>query len=107
MRYDSLNNHCTHVIQCREEGKRAVLSRREDGMVIAVRVTHTVAWGEDPRQQVQRIFVDAEHAHRFLRVLADLDTRAQDGAACDAKAALEEVDDDSRVLTPMGGGRTQ
>lgn len=94
-----MTNHCTHVIQNFESTNQSVLSRKSDGMVLAVRHVQTVAWGEDPRQQAQRVFTDPKFAQSFLRKLADLDQQAQSETA-DAKATIEEAEGESRLVSP-------
>jgi len=69
------NNFNTHTIRHYASQKKFVLSRNKDGMVISVCVGLTVAWGEDPRQQEQRSFVDIPSTKAFMRKVADMDQR--------------------------------
>ena len=94
-----MTNHCTHVIQNFESLKKSVLSRKSDGMVIAVRASQTVAWGEDPRNQAQRVFTDPIFAQRFLRSLADIDLQGRLGQE-DARASIEEIEGESKLISP-------
>lgn len=97
-----MTKYCTHVIQTFESQHRSVLSRKVDGMVIAVRQTQTVAWGEDPRSQSQRIFVDPLPAQSFLRKLADVDQKQQTGSP-DAIATIEEIQGENKIVSPCFG----
>lgn len=94
-----MTKFCTHVIQNFESQNTSVLSRKADGMVIAARAQQTVAWGEDPRQQSQRVFTDPKLAQSFLRKLADLDQRAQ-LESDDAIATIEEIEGESKLVSP-------
>lgn len=69
------NNRNTHTIRHFASQKKSVLNRNKDGMVISVCVGLTVAWGEDPRQQEQRSFVDTPSTKAFMRKVADADQR--------------------------------
>ena len=69
-----MNNFSTHTITNHADPKKgSTLSRNADGMVLARRVGNLVAWGEDPRQQLQRVFTDETYAQIFLRKIGDLD----------------------------------
>lgn len=94
-----MTNHCTHIIQNFESTKQSVLSRKSDGMVIAIRKAQTVAWGEDPRQQQQRVFTDPKFAQACLRKIADAD-QAVIAERQDAKATIEEIEGESRLVSP-------
>ena len=95
----NVTNFCTHVIQHFESRNQSVLSRKKDGMVIAVRAAQTVAWGEDPRSQAQRVFTDPQFAMAFLRSLADVDLRQQTERP-DAVARIEEFEGESKLVSP-------
>lgn len=102
-----MTNHCTHIIQNFESKNQSVLSRKSDGMVIAIRAGQTVAWGEDPRQQQQRIFTDPKFAQTCLRKIADAD-QCVAVEQPDAKATIEEVEGESRLVSPaLFKGMTQ
>lgn len=75
-----MNKNSTHLLQ--NYTKRSILSRAKDGLIIAVREQCRVAWGEDPRQQEQRSFIDEAHAISFIRKLADIDQTARKGLFC-------------------------
>lgn len=77
-----MNNNNTHLLQNFPSKKRSVLSRTGDGMILAVREGLRVAWGEDPRNQDQRAFIDENYATIFLRRLADADQQARKGMIC-------------------------
>ncbi len=102
-----MNNHNTHTIRNFPSQKKSVLGRNKDGMVIAVRLQNTVAWGEDPRQQEQRSFVDVPSATAFLRKVADADQKVIEQVEAGDKsidlnsvcARIEEVDADSRIYS--------
>ena len=93
-----MTNHCTHTIKNFTTQDKATLSRKSDGMILAVRDGLRVAWGEDPRQQSQRLFVDSIHAQKFLRKLADVDQKAQVEMEY-AVATIVETEGDSRIVS--------
>lgn len=94
-----MTNHRTHTIQKFESTGQAVLSRHSDGMVIAIAVGQKVAWGEDPRNQQQRVFVDPVFALAFMRKVADADQQAVSGEET-ARAAIEETFGESKLVSP-------
>jgi hypothetical protein len=69
------SNHDTHVILNFRDKDTSTLIRLDDGMAIGGREKCKVAFGEDPRAQQQRVFIDKEHAISFLRKVADADQR--------------------------------
>lgn len=69
------NNHDTHVIINYRDKDTSILARLRDSMVICGREKCKVAFGEDPRSQQQRVFLDRESAIAFMRVIADEDQR--------------------------------
>lgn len=99
-----MNNTTTHLIQNFPSAKRSMLTRVEDGMVIAARQDCGVAFGLDPRSRQQRVFVSEQKAMAFLRKLADTDEQER---WPETRARIEEVDAEPRVVGPGIGNPSQ
>lgn len=69
----------THVILNYVSSKIEMLCRVSDGMVIAQRKAETVVFGVSNRSKESRVFVDEEHASRYLRGKIALDDLAASG----------------------------
>lgn len=96
----------THVIISFKDKDTSTLARFDTGMAIASRQKTTVGFGEDPRQQQQRVFIDKASAAKFLVFLANADWTqhmiAQGYPATDEyQAVIDDRDGDKRVV-PAG-----
>jgi hypothetical protein len=94
----------THRIINFKDKDTSTLARLQDGMAIAARAGLKVGFGEDPRQQGQRVFIGKPYAMAFLRFLADEDHKqrmAASGAVDEGLwvANVEEVEGDRRIIT--------
>lgn len=63
----------THIIHRIPSQETACLFRASDGMVIAEVQQSCVLQGENPMKRESRLFVDHEHAFRYLNTLAGKD----------------------------------
>lgn len=109
------NNNDTHIFQNFPSTQTTLLVRRSDGMVLAGRKVFKVGFGEDPREQQRRVFLDEHYAAKFLRFLADIDYENQlkakgehiaEGVQCVAR--ITEVDAEPRIVSAneaVGNGR--
>ncbi len=98
------NNFDTHILLHFRDKDTSTLVRASDGMCIAGREKMKVAYGEDPRQQQQRVFIDKEKAVSFLRKIADADQRqvmlnAGHPEDQEYTARIEDREADKRILT--------
>ncbi len=100
-----MSNHYTHMIQKYADKDTSVLSRKDGGMVIGVRQGNIVGWGEDPRNQDQRVFTDTTYALSFLKRIADADVATLTTGKSQV-ATIEEVEGDSRILVPLAVQKT-
>jgi predicted nucleic-acid-binding Zn-ribbon protein len=78
----TVTNNATHVLRHYRSKGATQLYRRANKMVIAVRDGMRVAWGEDPKMQQGRAFVDEDACIRFLRQIADIDQKSRKGIVC-------------------------
>lgn len=68
----------THQILSYKGQKIEILARVGDGILIGQRKGFTVVYGEAPNKKDSRVFIDEEHASRYLRghvALEDLKLR--------------------------------
>jgi hypothetical protein len=56
----------THIMLEYPNHKSEILFRASDGIGIAQRKDAVVIIGEDPNKGTSRVFIDAQHAHRFI-----------------------------------------
>lgn len=94
----------THVIIHFKDTDTSTLARFGTGMAIASRQKTTVGFGEDPRQQQQRVFIDKASAANFLVFLANADWTqhmiAQGYPATDEyRAVIEDREGDKRIVS--------
>lgn len=88
----------THVVLTYKSQKIEILSRVGDGIVIGQRKGYTVVYGEEPNKKTSRVFVDDEHASRYLRgkvALDDLKSKSLDGPVL-----IEDRDAEGLVVLP-------
>lgn len=78
------NNYMTHLLRNFQSKNMSQLVRRIDGMVIGLRKINEVAWGEDPRTQQHRVFIDEDYATKWLFKIADADQNMIKGTVCKA-----------------------
>lgn len=57
----------THILIVYESQDSEVLFRADDGIGIGQRKRTVVVYGEEPNKKQSRVFIDNEHAGRFLR----------------------------------------
>ncbi len=98
------NNHDTHILIHYRDKDTSILARSKDSMVICGREKCKVAFGEDPRAQQQRVFLNNTAAIVFMRVIADEDQRQIMLAAGHPEDAVytarcEEREGDKRVVS--------
>lgn len=65
----------THIIHRIPSQETACLFRASDGMVIAEAQQSCVLQGENPMKRESRLFIDHEHAYKYLSKLANQDAR--------------------------------
>ena len=64
----------THIAVTYLSKQVMMLFRARDGIQVGMRKGETIVWGEDPSNAKTRIFIDEQHADKFLRsVVAQAD----------------------------------
>ena len=98
------NDYDTHVIVHYRDKDTSVLARLRDSTVICGREKCKIAFGEDPRAQQQRVFLNKDAAIAFMGIIADEDQRQTMLAAGHPEDAVyaarcEEREGDKRVVS--------
>lgn len=57
----------THIVVKYSSQNSEILFRAFDGIAIAQQKNAVLVYGEDPNKKQSRVFIDPEHARRFLR----------------------------------------
>lgn len=88
----------THIVMNYLSQDAEILFRADDGVAIAQRKKTVVLFGEDPNRKQSRVFIDPEHASRYLRnvvTLKDLTDRDKLG-----EVSLDERDGEPIIQLP-------
>lgn len=94
----------THIILTYKSQDTAMLFRASDGMCLGQYKNETVVYGEEPNRKTSRVFVDKEHAARFLREkVTEMDLRktglfAGTADSTDAPVEIEDRDGEGQVI---------